>query len=100
MSAKRIAIVDNDRCKPKKCGQQCRKSCPVVQLGKLCIEVTPSSRVAKISEGLCIGCGMCARVCPFNAIKIVNLPHELLDELIHTYGSGAFKLYRLPQIST
>lgn len=28
----RIAIVDSDRCKPKKCRQECKKSCPVVKM--------------------------------------------------------------------
>lgn len=31
--------------------------------GKLCIEVTPASRLAFISEELCIGCGICVKVC-------------------------------------
>ena len=35
----RIAIVNQDKCKPKKCRQECKKSCPVVRMGKLCIEV-------------------------------------------------------------
>jgi ATP-binding cassette, sub-family E, member 1 len=51
----RIAIVNASKCKPKKCNQDCKKSCPVVKLGKLCIEVTPKSKVAFISEPLCIG---------------------------------------------
>jgi hypothetical protein len=29
----RIAIVSADRCKPKKCRQECKKSCPVVKTG-------------------------------------------------------------------
>lgn len=29
----RIAIVSSDRCKPKKCRQECKKSCPVVKTG-------------------------------------------------------------------
>ncbi|KAI8458242.1 RNase L inhibitor [Phakopsora pachyrhizi] len=41
----RIAIVSNDKCKPKKCKQECKKSCPVVRMGKLCIEVDSSSKV-------------------------------------------------------
>ncbi|KAH9815564.1 P-loop containing nucleoside triphosphate hydrolase protein [Melampsora americana] len=41
----RIAIVSNDKCKPKKCKQECKKSCPVVRMGKLCIEVDGSSKV-------------------------------------------------------
>lgn len=51
----RIAIIHADKCKPKKCKQECKKSCPVVKLGKLCIEVTPKSKLAFISEPLCIG---------------------------------------------
>ena len=51
----RIAIVTPEKCKPKKCNQECKKSCPVVKLGKLCIEVTPKSKLAFISEPLCIG---------------------------------------------
>ncbi len=31
----RIAIVDADKCKPKKCRQECKKSCPVVKMGAL-----------------------------------------------------------------
>jgi ATP-binding cassette, sub-family E, member 1 len=51
----RIAIVNADRCRPKKCHQECKKSCPVVKLGKLCIEVDGKSKIAFISEPLCIG---------------------------------------------
>ena len=51
----RIAIVNSDRCRPKKCRHECKRSCPVVKVGKLCIEVSPASKVAWISEDLCIG---------------------------------------------
>lgn len=51
----RIAIVNTEKCKPKKCNQECKKSCPVVKLGKLCIEVTNKSKIAFVSEPLCIG---------------------------------------------
>lgn len=51
----RIAIVSSEKCKPKKCRQECKKSCPVVKLGKLCIEVGPTSKMAFIAEPLCIG---------------------------------------------
>jgi hypothetical protein len=51
----RIAIINSSKCKPKKCNQECKKSCPVVKLGKLCIEVGPKSKLAFISEPLCIG---------------------------------------------
>lgn len=57
----RIAIVSDDRCKPKKCRQECKRSCPVVKMGKLCIEVNPTDKKAVISEELCIGCGICVK---------------------------------------
>lgn len=30
--------------------------------GKLCVEVAPTSKIAWISEELCIGCGICVKV--------------------------------------
>jgi ATP-binding cassette subfamily E protein 1 len=90
----RIAIVSSDRCKPKKCRQECKKSCPVVKTGKLCIEVTPQSKLAYISEELCIGCGICVKKCPFEAIQIINLPKDLDKDTTHRYGPNTFKLHR------
>jgi ATP-binding cassette subfamily E protein 1 len=58
----RIAIVNSDKCKPKRCRQECKKNCPVVRMGKLCIEVVPTDKIARISEELCIGCGICVKV--------------------------------------
>ncbi|CAF0749359.1 unnamed protein product [Didymodactylos carnosus] len=95
-SLTRIAIVSNDRCKPKKCNQECKRSCPVNKTGKLCIEVTPESKIANISEELCIGCGICVKKCPFEAIAIINLPSNLDKDTTHRYGPNAFKLHRLP----
>jgi ATP-binding cassette subfamily E protein 1 len=46
----RIAIVSSDKCKPKRCKQECKKKCPVVRMGKLCIEVAPTDKLAFISE--------------------------------------------------
>ena len=31
----RIAIVNGDKCKPKKCVQECKKLCPVVRTGTI-----------------------------------------------------------------
>lgn len=92
----RVAIIKADRCKPKKCHQECKRMCPVVRLGKLCIEVTPASKVAYISEELCIGCGICVKKCPFEAISIINLPKSLDSQQTHRYGPNSFKLHRLP----
>jgi len=92
----RIAIVNNDRCKPKKCRQECKRSCPVVRQGKLCIEVLPTSKIAYISEQLCIGCGICVKKCPFEAVSIINLPSNLERDTTHRYSANSFKLHRLP----
>ena len=92
----RIAIVNSDKCKPKRCRQECKKSCPVVRMGKLCIEVTPNDKIATISEDLCIGCGICVKKCPFEAVNIINLPSNLSKETTHRYSANSFKLHRLP----
>jgi len=92
----RIAIVSTDKCKPKRCRQECKKSCPVVRMGKLCIEVTPSDKIATISESLCIGCGICVKKCPFEAVTIINLPSNLDKCTTHRYSANSFKLHRLP----
>ncbi|GAA5872354.1 hypothetical protein JCM8547_000905 [Rhodosporidiobolus lusitaniae] len=92
----RIALVNPDRCKPKKCRQECKKSCPVVRMGKLCIEVDPTKKIAFISEELCIGCGICPKKCPFEAINIINLPTNLDSQVTHRYSANSFKLHRLP----
>jgi ATP-binding cassette subfamily E protein 1 len=54
-----------------------------VKAGKECIEVTKTSKVAFISEILCIGCGQCIKKCPFKAINIINLPSGLESEVTH-----------------
>ena len=41
--------------------QECKRSCPVVKMGKLCIEVNPTDKKAFLSEELCIGCGICVK---------------------------------------
>ncbi|CDM30323.1 Translation initiation factor RLI1 [Penicillium roqueforti FM164] len=92
----RIAIINSDKCKPKKCRQECKKACPVVRTGKLCIEVDPTSKIAFISERLCIGCGICPKKCPFGAIHIINLPTNLETQVTHRYSANSFKLHRLP----
>lgn len=65
-------------------------------MGKLCIEVNPADKKAFISEELCIGCGICVKKCPFEAIQILNLPTNLETHVTHRYSANAFKLHRLP----
>ncbi|KAK6593844.1 translation initiation factor rli1 [Botrytis cinerea] len=95
----RIAIISTDKLLTihlQKCRQECKKSCPVVRSGRLCIEVTPESKIAFISENLCIGCGICPKKCPFGAINIINLPTNLESHVTHRYSANSFKLHRLP----
>jgi len=100
----RIAIVETEKCKPDKCGLECKKNCPVNKIGqqegkgegKLCIDVKKTDKIAKISEILCIGCGICVKKCPFDAIRIINLPTNIPAETTHRYGPNRFILYRLP----
>ncbi|KAJ1509922.1 Fe-S cluster-binding ribosome biosynthesis protein [Coelomomyces lativittatus] len=65
-------------------------------MGKLCIEVSSDSKIAFISEELCIGCGICPKKCPFDAIQIINLPTNLEKDTTHRYSANSFKLHRLP----
>jgi len=53
-----------------------------------------------IVESLCVGCGICVKKCPFNALSIVNLPDELEKECSHRFGPNTFKLFRLPTPSS
>jgi len=53
-----------------------------------------------IVETLCVGCGICVKKCPFDALSIVNLPDELEEECSHRFGPNTFKLFRLPTPSS
>lgn len=96
MTTHRVAVLDKDLCQPKKCGQECIKYCPVNKSGADCIILNENTRKAQIDENLCNGCGICVKVCPFDAITIVNLATELSSDKIHQYGPNSFRLYRLP----
>jgi ATP-binding cassette subfamily E protein 1 len=90
----RVAVLDADKCKVKKCGQPCVSFCPMVRSRVEAIRVEGNKAV--ISEMLCSGCGICVKKCPFKAISIVNLPDELEKDCSHRFGQNTFKLFRLP----
>jgi ATP-binding cassette subfamily E protein 1 len=90
----RIAIVHLDRCHAKKCGTECIIYCPRVRTGDETVVIGEENK-AVISEELCVGCGICIKKCPFEAIDIVSLPEEL-EHPTHRYGKNGFALYGLP----
>jgi len=95
LPARRIAVVDRDRCNPRKCGLECIKYCPEVRMG---VEETIrlEDGLLVIDEELCTGCGICVKKCPFSAISVVNLPAPVEGEEVHRYGVNGFTLFRLP----
>ncbi|NLK25502.1 MAG: ribosome biogenesis/translation initiation ATPase RLI [Euryarchaeota archaeon] len=91
----RIAILLRDHCQPKKCNAECRNYCPKVRTGIETVVMGEDDRPI-ISEELCAGCGICVNKCPFEAIKIIGLPAEIENEIVHQYGKNGFRIYRLP----
>ena len=92
----RVAVLDKELCQPKKCGLECIKYCPVNKSGADCIIINEETKKAQIDEDICNGCGICVKVCPFDAITIVNLATELATDKVHQYGQNSFRLYRIP----
>jgi ATP-binding cassette subfamily E protein 1 len=107
---RRIAIIDENKCKPSKCRKECISKCPPQKNGKIVIDIedigknsvqniTDKRQIAKIAEELCIGCNLCVKACPFNAIQIINLPTEIPSLITHRYSKNGFRLYKLPLVT-
>ena len=90
----RVAVIDRDKCQPKRCAYECVKYCPGVRMGDETITKDEQGRPI-IAEALCSGCGICVKKCPFHAISIVNLPEEL-GKPVHQYGKNGFRVFGLP----
>ena len=109
----RIAIVDQSKCNPTKCKKECIKYCPPQSRGIEVINIIDieninkpnpelinltKKQIAKIVEQNCIGCNICIKKCPFEAIRIINLPSENKKDIIHRYSINGFRLYKLPEL--
>lgn len=94
-----VAILEKEKCHPKKCNHECRFYCPPVRSGIPTIEFPVENEQPVITESLCIGCGICVKRCPFDAIKIITLPDELNKEVFHQYGENQFRLYFYPTLN-
>ena len=58
--------VDADKCKA--CGACLKLGCPAIEVTDATPE-NPKLRKARVNPVLCVGCGMCAQVCKFGAMK-------------------------------
>jgi ATP-binding cassette subfamily E protein 1 len=95
----RIAVLSKERCKPDKCSpfgeKPCIKYCPKVRTGDETIVLSSNGKYVEITESLCTGCGICIKKCPFNAIRIINLPDPLKNQITYRYGPDQFSLFRM-----
>ncbi len=91
----RIAIIDYEKCKPESCGKECESFCPRVRAGDETVKFAENGKPV-IDESACIGCGLCVKKCPRDAIQIVNTPEQLNERPLHRFGKNCFALFRLP----
>ncbi|MFX0104021.1 MAG: ribosome biogenesis/translation initiation ATPase RLI [Candidatus Hodarchaeota archaeon] len=95
----RIAVLNQDFCKPNKCSpfgeKPCIKYCPRVRTGDKTIVLSPDEKHVIITESLCSGEGICIKKCPFNAISIINLPDPLENQMSFRYDQDQFSLFRM-----
>ena len=92
----KIAVLIEERCKPKSEAfaylERYAGTC-----GGECIQVNGNK--CKILESACPPCLIRAKLCPGDAVKIINLPEELDNDMIHRYSLNGFRLFRLPNPS-
>ncbi len=92
----RVAVIKENECEaPDNCDYICAEVCPVVRQGfKDTVYARPNKKAA-ITESLCIACGICVKRCPFDAIRVINLPDEMMKEITFQYGVNTFRTFNI-----
>ena len=92
----RIAVIKENECEaPDNCNYICAEVCPRVREGFKETVYARENGKAAITESLCISCGICVKRCPFDAIRIINLPDEMMKEITFQYGVNTFRTYNI-----
>ncbi len=92
----KIVTIKEKECQaPEACDYICAQVCPRVREGALGTVYKRENKKAAIDENLCIACGICVNRCPYDAIRVINLPDELNKELVFQYGINSFRTYNI-----
>ena len=89
----RVAVLIQDRCKPNSNAFRYLERFAGMCGGE-CIQIEDNK--CRILETACPPCFYRARLCPGNAVIVINLPEELDTDMTHCYGENGFRLFRLP----
>ncbi|MDP8012634.1 MAG: ribosome biogenesis/translation initiation ATPase RLI, partial [Nanoarchaeota archaeon] len=91
-----IVVIKENECEaPSACNYICYNVCPQVRKGLKETVYKRENGKAAINEELCIACGICVKRCPFEAIRVINLPDETGKELVFQYGINSFRTYNI-----
>ncbi len=93
-----VAIVEKEKCHPSKCAHECMRYDPLNRkVPDSGFHLGPITGKAEIAEEVVMQFhSICAKMCPFSAIKIVKLPESLEDEPLQQFGKNAFRLFKVP----
>ncbi|MEM0143225.1 MAG: ribosome biogenesis/translation initiation ATPase RLI [Candidatus Parvarchaeum sp.] len=92
----RVAVIKESECEaPDNCNYICAEVCPRVRQGAKETVYAKENGKAAITESLCISCGICVKRCPFDAIRIINLPDEMAKDITFQYGINTFRTFNI-----